>query len=382
MRKLAVLLIVLSLVLPHVSATELTCQKTLPSASSDMYCNLTGQGNLSVRVVAFDGLTLKDYSSYGHWEKVNGKRVADLNPITEQIPLRPNSTATMEITIWNVMVDAISEIGLDNSHNWIFNGKRNYMTFEIAHANGTVERKTVEVFIKGEPYVPVKLDKKTKGLFAFFFLTLIAGFITWLRRRSRETVNERRKFPKYKPSRWNYLSGLFTILWLAFLIAPWVLYYLGTPTNYYGDLRLYLSAIPLAVFTLWFLVDWSELKLRNTLYSLKNPPVTGLEWVPFSAFVIDIDIFPLWWAIGLIAFYINRHEKLNSLMRLAGLISPLWAFHLAETFGGDAVFMYSLLALAVIYIALINSVVMNAPERPEKSPEVEGVLRKPEGVVK
>uniref|UniRef100_UPI00261E7BA7 hypothetical protein n=1 Tax=Thermococcus sp. TaxID=35749 RepID=UPI00261E7BA7 len=122
MRKLAVLLIVLSLVLPHVSATELTCQKTLPSASSDMYCNLTGQGNLSVRVVAFDGLTLKDYSSYGHWEKVNGKRVADLNPITEQIPLRPNSTATMEITIWNVMVDAISEIGLDSSHNWIFNG--------------------------------------------------------------------------------------------------------------------------------------------------------------------------------------------------------------------------------------------------------------------
>jgi hypothetical protein len=325
---------------------------------------------------------IEDYSSYGYWDKINGKRVAGLNPITEQISLRPNSTATMEIIIWNVMVDAISEIGLDSSYNWIFNGKKNYVTFEIVHANGTVERKTIEVFMGGGPYVPVKLDEKTKGLFAFFFLTLVASFITWLRRRSRETANERKKLPKYKPSRWNYLSVLFTAFWLALLVAPWVLYYLGTPTNYYGDLRLYLSAIPITVFTLWFLVDWSELKLRDTLYLLKNPPVTGLEWIPFSAFVLYIDIFYLWWAMGLMAFYINRHEKLNRVMRLAGLISPLWAFYLAETFGGDAVFRYSLLALAVIHIALINSVVMNAPERPEKSPEVEGVLRKPEGVVK
>ena len=381
MKKLAVLLIVLALVIPHVSAIELTCQKTLPPEPSRMYCNLTGQGNISVRVVAFDGVPVRDYNNYGYWRRVDGRSM-DLTKLTKTVLLKQNSTAVMEVNIWNVMVDAVHGIGLDGSDTWIFNGKRNYITFEIVHANGTVERKTIEVFIGGGPYVPVKLDEKTKGLFAFFFLTLIAGFITWLRRRSRETANERKKLPKYKPSRWNYISVLFTAFWLALLVAPWVLYYLGTPTNYYGDLRLYLSAIPIAVFTFWFLVDWSELKLRDTLYLLKNPPVTGMEWIPFSAFVIDIDRFYLWWAMGLMAFYLNRHEKLNRLMRLAGLASPLWALYLAETFGGDAVFWYSLIALAVLHVVLINFVVINAPEKTERSPEVEEILRKLEGVAR
>ena len=359
MRKLAVLLIVLALGIPHVSATEIICQRTLPPKPHDMYCNLTGQGNLSVRVVAFDGLTIEDYPSYGYWEKVNGKRVAPLNPITEQISLRPNSTATMEIIIWNVIVDAISEVGLDISDHWIFNGKRNYITFEIIHANGTVERKTIEVFIEGRPKSPLELDRYTRILVIFLALYL-AIVVVWEVRRSKK---KRKEKLEYNPSRLIYMGLTLGMIGPFLSVSPWLLYYLGTPTSYYGDLRLYLSMIPLLTLTPYFLVDFWKFRKKGRLYVFKNPPVTGVEWITFTLLAFNPLYFPLTFGVFFLLFVLNLRERLNRFMRLAGLASPIWALYLAETFGGDAIFKYSLVALVVLHVALINWVVEKVPEK-------------------
>ena len=370
MRKLAVLLIALTLVIPSVSATELTCQKTLPPKPHDMYCNLTGQGNLSVRVVAFDGVPIEDYSNYGYWDKVNGKRVAPLNPITEQISLRPNSTATMEIIIWNVIVDAISEIGLDSSHNWIFNGKRNYITFEIVHANGTVEKETIEVFIEGGPKSPFELDRYTQILVIFLALYLAIVVVCEVRR----SKKKQKEKLEYNPSRLIYMGLTLGMVGPLLSVSPWLLCYLGTPTGYYGDFRLYISMIPLLTLTSYFLVDFWKFRKKGRLYVFKNPPVTGVEWITLTLLAFNPLYFPVTFGVFFLLFVLNLRERLNRFMRLAGLASPIWALYLAEPFGGDAIFKYSLVALVVLHVALINWVVMNAPERPERSPGVEEVL--------
>ncbi|NJE55589.1 hypothetical protein [Thermococcus sp. 21S9] len=368
MRKLAVLLIVLSLVLPHVSATELTCQKTLPPTPSDMYCNLTGQGNLSVRVVAFDNISVMDrYYSYGHWVKVPGKNILGIKSISSPIFLGPNSTAEFRIDMGGIISTASSRIGLDSSYNWIFNGKENYITFEIVHSNGTVEKKTIEVFIEGGPKSPLELDRYTRILIIFLALYL-AIVAVWEIRRSKK---KRKEKSEYNPSRLTYMGVTLGMVGPLLSVSPWLLYYLGTPTGYYGDFRLYLSTIPLITLTLYFLADFWKFKREGRAYVFKNPPVTGVEWITLTLLAFNPWYFPVVIGAFFLLFVLNLKERLNRLMRLAGLISPLWAFYLAKTFGGDAVFKYSLIALAVLHVALINWVVMNIPKKPKRSPGVE-----------
>jgi len=382
MKKSFVPLIILLMLSPLASAAELNCQKAISPDPVVMYCNLTGTGNVSVRVVAFDGVNVSCGMNCGFWDAIfDGGREHDISvSLGDFLALGHNSTAEFEIFIGNIIVDVLSEIGLDSAQNWVFNGRTNYVTFEIVHANGAVERIKVAVFVKGGPYLPALPHGKTREAVLFAALLLALGAVMWVRKRAVEQENpdggsDRQGDRSYIPSRWNYLGRVFLLMWVATLVSAWLLYYFGTPTRYYGDYRLFFSEVPLLALTVSFLMDWSGLKLRDKLYLLKNPPITGIEWVPLSAVAFGWRYF----IAGLILFgiflVINCDERLNRLMRLAGLVSSLWAFYLVGTFGGDPVFKYSLTALAVIHVALINSVVMNAPEKVGRSADVEELVK-------
>jgi|GEM_PF-3065221 len=382
MKKSFVPFIILLMLLPLASAAELNCQRAISPDPVVMYCNLTGTGNVSVRVVAFDSVNVSCGMNCGFWDAIfDGRREHDISvSLGDFLALGHNSTAEFEIFIGSIITDALSKIGLDSAQNWVFNGRTNYVTFEIVHANGTVERIKVAVFIKGGPYLPIPSHGRAREAVLFAALLLAVGAVMWMRKRAVEQEtsdggSNRLRDRSYIPSRWNYLERVFLLMWVATLVSAWVLYYLGTPTRYYGDYRLFFSEVPLLALTLGFLVDWSELRLLDKLYLLRNPPITGVEWMPLSAVVFGWRYFIAGWILFGLFLVLNRDERLNRLMRLAGLASPLWAFYLVETFGGDPVFKYSLTALVVIHVALINSVVMNAPEKVGRSPDVEELVK-------
>jgi len=390
----AVAILVVLMLTPLVMGAEISCKDHVKAPDMRLECRVLGQENDTIRLHlrAFNGIPVSSYVvATGHIPGWDG--LISANPGNEYFLAPFNFSVNLE----NVMKDTAREAGLDGDHYWVFYNKENILTFDVVHKNGRVEKKNVTVYVSGKVPYPWE-DKDAFGLLFSVGLdvAIIAGILVLVKlvgvlrtERAEEAPESREERPKPPElSRSSILWFVFFFFGLWWIISPWALYLLASPTKLTEDMGLFLlMGVPFGL-TLEWLYFAKNAERSGYSHLIRRAPITGLEWT------VLVLTFLGGWArflgpvLFVFMFVLNQEPGIMRRMRKAALpVSLAVSLALVALLNVDTVLSLLFLSVAFIHPYLAASkggccTWVGEPLAGKGDPDVKELLEKFEGVIK